>query len=77
MKDKAQDLGRGLRTLQQLESRLHDLEAEVQECRQANLRMAELVDVVAELLLPVAQQDQERISETLARYHQSVGGPQG
>lgn len=59
----------------ELEGRVAELEAEVQECRQVNLRLAELTDVVAELLLPVAQRDESRVDEVLRRYHDSVGVP--
>ena len=69
------DLARAARMAPRLEERLRELEAEVQECRQVNLRLAELMDVVAELLLPVSQQDPARVEELLARYHESVGGP--
>ena len=41
-----------------LRERVAVLEDEVQECRQLNLRLAELTDVVQELLLPVAQRDE-------------------
>jgi hypothetical protein len=58
-----------------LEARVAELEAEVQECRQVNLRLAELTDVVAELLLPVAQRDQARIDEVLQRFDAGVGVP--
>jgi uncharacterized coiled-coil protein SlyX len=58
-----------------LEARVAELETEVQECRQVNLRLAELTDVVAELLLPVAQRDQSRIDEILQRFDASVGVP--
>jgi hypothetical protein len=64
-----------VRRLAELEDRVTELEAEVQECRQVNLRLAELTDVVAELLLPVAQRDEGRIDEALRRYHDSVGVP--
>ena len=64
-----------LKRLTQLEDRVAELEAEVQECRQINLRLAELTDVVAELLLPVAQRDEARIDEVLSKYHESVGVP--
>ena len=69
------DVARGFRAVPRLEARLRHLEAEVQEAREVNLRLAELMDVVAELLLPVAQQDPDRVEELLARYHASVGGP--
>jgi flagellar biosynthesis/type III secretory pathway chaperone len=55
-----------------LRERVARLEAEVQECRQLNLRLAELTDVVQELLLPVAQRDEQRVSEVLEKYSQSL-----
>ena len=58
--------------LEKLQQRLNDLEAEVQECRQLNLRLAEVTDVVEQLLLPMAQQDRERIDEVLAKYSRSL-----
>ena len=61
--------------LDALQHRLEVLEAEVQECRQLNLRLAELTDVVAELLLPVAQRDEARIAEAFERFDRSVGVP--
>ena len=54
--------------LDNLQRRLDELEAEVQECRQLNLRLAELTDVVQELLLPVAQRDEQKIGEALEKY---------
>lgn len=60
------DLGR-------LRERVATLEAEVQECRQLNLRLAELTDVVQELLLPVAQRDEARIAEVTERYAKDLG----
>jgi flagellar biosynthesis/type III secretory pathway chaperone len=55
-----------------LRERVARLEVEVQECRQLNLRLAELTDVVQELLLPVAQRDEQRVSEVLEKYSQSL-----
>jgi hypothetical protein len=40
----------------------------VQENRQLHRRVAELTDVVAELLLPVVDRDEERMTELLAAY---------
>jgi hypothetical protein len=68
------DLARAAREAPRLEQRIRELEAEVQECRQVNVRLAELMDVVAELLLPAVQHDPARVDELLARYHASVGG---
>ncbi len=58
--------------IDQIERRLDTLEAEVQECRQLNLRLAELTDVVEQLLVPVAQQDQEGIQAALEKYTRTV-----
>ena len=44
----------------------------MQECRQLNLRLAELTDVVQELLLPVAQRDEQKIGEALEKYAQGI-----
>lgn len=54
--------------VEELEARVVALEDELREYRTAHIRFAELVDVVAELLVPMAQQDQERIAEAIARY---------
>ena len=48
--------------------RIEDLEAEVQENRRLNRRVAELTDLVTELLIPIARQDPARIDEMIARY---------
>ncbi len=55
-----------------LRRRVAELEAEVQECRQLNLRLAELTDIVTELLLPVAARDEEKLAALLEKYRQSV-----
>lgn len=55
-------------SLAELTRRVADLEAEVQENRQLNLRLAELIDVVQELLLPLSQRDNDRVEEILERY---------
>ncbi|MGH3434036.1 MAG: DUF6752 domain-containing protein, partial [Thermocrispum sp.] len=40
------------REISALRQRVEELEKEVQECRQLNKRLAEITDVVAEVLLP-------------------------
>jgi hypothetical protein len=50
-----------------LRERVAELENEVQECRQLNLRLAELTDVVQELLVPLAQRDEARLAEAVER----------
>lgn len=51
-----------------LQARVRALEAEVQENRQLNRRIAELTDVVTELLLPLEARDQARVDEVLDRF---------
>ena len=51
-----------------LERRVAALEEAVQENRALNVRLAELTDVVTELLLPVASRDEERLEELLGKY---------
>jgi uncharacterized protein DUF6752 len=55
-----------------LRRRMARLEAEVQECRALNIRLAELTDIVTELLLPVAARDEEKLAELLEKYRHSV-----
>lgn len=55
-----------------LRDRVTVLEDEVQECRQLNLRLAELTDIVQELLLPVAQRDEQRVAAVLEKYSQGL-----
>jgi flagellar biosynthesis/type III secretory pathway chaperone len=58
--------------IEALRERVAELEDEVQECRQLNLRLAELTDVVQELLLPVAARDEERIGAVLEKYSRGI-----
>ncbi|MCY4725444.1 hypothetical protein NYO98_04065 [Nocardioides sp. STR2] len=51
-----------------LERRVAALEEAVQENRALNVRLAELTDVVTELLLPVAARDEEKLEELLGKY---------
>ncbi len=56
----------------ELRERVAVLEEEVQECRQLNLRLAELTDVVGELLLPVAQRDEAKVAEVMEKYARGI-----
>ena len=58
--------------LDKLQRRLDELEAEVQECRQLNLRLAEVTDLVEQLLLPIAAQDQEKIAAAVEKYSRAM-----
>lgn len=76
-KQAARNLGRfrnGVRAegIGSLRARVEELEEEVQECRQLNLRLAELTDVVQELLLPVASRDEAKIAELMERYSKGL-----
>lgn len=51
-----------------LEKRVAALEEAVQENRALNVRLAELTDIVTELLLPVAARDEEKLEELLGKY---------
>jgi hypothetical protein len=76
-KEAARNLGRfraGVQAegIEALRDRVAVLEEEVQECRQLNLRLAELTDVVQELLLPVAQRDEQRVAEVMEKYSRGL-----
>ena len=58
--------------LDELQQRLEQLEAEVQECRQLNIRLAEVTDLVEQLLLPMAAQDQEKIAAAVEKYTRTI-----
>ncbi|WP_342664832.1 DUF6752 domain-containing protein [Jongsikchunia kroppenstedtii] len=55
----------------QLPQRFKQLEADVQQNRRLQQRVAELTDVVAEVLVPAADRDDDRIRSVLARYNQT------
>lgn len=61
-----------IRARASLRERVRVLEAEVQENRQLNRRIAELTDVVTELLIPLEARDQDRVDEVLVRYRQGL-----
>lgn len=61
-----------LRDATGLRKRIAELEAEVHECRQANLRLAELTDLVVDLIVPLARGEQEKVDVVLARYQESI-----
>jgi hypothetical protein len=69
------NLTKGFSDVLGLRQRLAELEEEIQECRQVNLRLAELCDVMMELLLPVADRDEEQVQAILARYRADVSDP--
>jgi hypothetical protein len=58
------------RRVERLERRIAELEAQVEASRALHLRVATLTDVVTELLLPAAQQDEEITMQALRDYRQ-------
>lgn len=56
-----------------LQNRVTELEREVQQLRRHHLRLAELTDVVQELLIPMAGRDQDQIDAAIERFNQSLG----
>lgn len=58
-----------------LRKRVQVLEDEVQECRRVNMRVAELCDVMMELLLPIQDRDEKAVAELLDRYRDGIGDP--
>ena len=61
------------RAVERLEARVDELEEELRELRGHQLRLAELTDVVQELLLPISQRDQDKVDEILDRYSDQLG----
>jgi hypothetical protein len=51
-----------------LERRITELEAEMQEARRLNRRVAELLDIVEELLVPLSQRDEEKVRAYLDKH---------
>ena len=50
-----------------IEARVAALEEAVEENRRLNQRLADVIDVVTEVLVPAADRDDERLQEALAR----------
>ena len=59
-------------TVDDLRRRVSELEKEMQEARRLNRRLAEVTDVVQELLIPLSQRDQERIDTVLRKYSDAL-----
>lgn len=59
-------------TVAQLRSSVAELDDEMQEARRLNRRLAEITDIVQELLLPTDQRDEARLRERLDSYASSL-----
>ena len=55
-----------------LVERVESLEADIVELRRHNLRLAELTDVVQELLVPMASRDQARVDAAIEKFTESI-----
>jgi t-SNARE complex subunit (syntaxin) len=53
-------------------ARLAELEAEAQENRRLNRRIAELTDLVAELVVPLARREDATVDAVLERYRSII-----
>jgi hypothetical protein len=55
-----------------LQQRVTDLENEIEELRQQNLRLAEIADLVQELLVPLASRDQAKVDAAIEAFSKSL-----
>lgn len=58
-----------------LYKRVADLEQEIQESRRLNQRLCDVLDVVVEILVPVADRDDDRMRAALARLDSVLKAP--
>lgn len=56
----------------ELEARVAQLEQDLAELREQSLRLAEIADVVQELLIPMAARDEEKIEAAIERFRQEL-----
>jgi hypothetical protein len=61
-----------IRSVAELEQRVADLEADMSEVRQHNLRLAEISDVIQELLIPLASRDEAKVQGAIERFNKSL-----
>jgi hypothetical protein len=66
------DIVKRTRARRDLHQRVADLEADVLELRRHNLRLAEIVDVVTELLVPMSSRDQDKVEAAIEKFNESL-----
>jgi C4-dicarboxylate-specific signal transduction histidine kinase len=59
-----------------LAERVTALEAGLEESRRLNQRLADVVDVVTEVLVPAADRDDERLRQALANLNKTLDNPE-
>ena len=64
--------GSGRAAIRRLEQRVADLEADLAQMRGHNLRLAEIADLVQELLVPMASRDEAAIQRAIERFQESL-----
>lgn len=64
--------GSSREAVRRLEQRVAALEADVAEMRRHNLRLAEIADVVQELLVPMASRDEAVVQRAIERFQESI-----
>lgn len=55
-----------------LVKRVEELEKSVLELRAQNLRLAEISDVIQELLIPLSSRDEKRVEDAISRFADSL-----
>ena len=65
-------MGRKPDRIAQLEADVAELMASVEENRRLNQRLADVVDVVTELLVPALDRDDARVAEALANLNKTL-----
>jgi len=64
--------GSGRAAIRRLEERVADLEADMSEVREHNVRLAEIADLVQELLVPMASRDEAAVQRAIERFQGSL-----
>jgi hypothetical protein len=78
--EKAKDVARKVRERvratgvldRSLRGRVQRLEEELEADRQLHRKIAELSDVVAELLIPIQDRDEQKVGQVLAQYRKTI-----
>lgn len=72
MRQQDRRLNRQRQLIDELLRRVTELESEVQECRRLNKRIAEVTDIVAEVLMPATHRDDDELRRRLKAYAKTL-----